>query len=63
MFPQLDRVYVNEKARAELGWAPGYDFRHVLDLLKAGEDPAARSRRAVGAKGYHPVSTGPYTVR
>jgi nucleoside-diphosphate-sugar epimerase len=63
MFGHIDRVYVNERARAELGWAPVYDFRHVLDLLKAGEDPRSPLARAVGAKGYHPVFTGPYTVR
>jgi UDP-glucose 4-epimerase len=63
MFGHIDRVYVNERARAELGWAPRYDFRLVLDLLKAGEDPRSPLARAVGAKGYHPVSTGPYTVR
>jgi nucleoside-diphosphate-sugar epimerase len=63
MFSHIDRVYVNERARADLGWAPAYDFRRVLDLLKAGEDPRSPLARAVGAKGYHPVSTGPYTVR
>ena len=63
MFGHIDRVYVNERARAELGWSPLYDFGHVLDLLKAGEDPRSPLARAVGAKGYHPVTTGPYTVR
>ena len=63
MFPRIDRVYVNERARADLGWAPAYDFRRVLDLLKAGEDARSPLARAVGAKGYHPVTTGPYTVR
>jgi UDP-glucose 4-epimerase len=63
MFPQLDRVYSNEKARSELGWEPHYDFRRVLDLLAAGEDHRSELARAVGAKGYHAVSTGPYTVR
>ena len=63
MFGHIDRVYVNERARADLGWAPVYDFRRVLDLHKAGEDPRSPLARAVGAKGYHPVSTGPYTVR
>jgi nucleoside-diphosphate-sugar epimerase len=63
MFPRIDRVYVNERARADLGWAPAYDFRRVLDLLRAGEDARSPLARAVGAKGYHPVSTGPYTVR
>jgi nucleoside-diphosphate-sugar epimerase len=63
MFGHIDRVYVNERARADLGWAPVYDFRYVLDLLKAGKDARSPLARAVGAKGYHPVSTGPYTVR
>lgn len=63
MFPRIERVYVNIRARAELGWAPRYDFRHVLDRLEAGDDPRSQLARTVGAKGYHPVSTGPYTVR
>jgi UDP-glucose 4-epimerase len=63
MFPSLERVYVNERARRELGWAPRYDFAHVLDRLEAGEDHRSPLALAVGAKGYHPESTGPYTVR
>jgi hypothetical protein len=35
----------------------------VLDQLKAGQDPRSALARAVGAKGYHAVPTGPYTVR
>jgi hypothetical protein len=46
-----------------LGWTPRYDFRRVLDLLAAGEDPRSPLARAVGAKGYHAVSTGVYTAR
>ena len=63
MFPRLDRVYVNAKARAELGWEPRYDFRHVLDLLKAGVDFRSPLALAVGAKGYHAESHGVYTSR
>ena len=63
MFPVIDRVYVNDRARAVLGWRPRYDFRSVLDRLKAGQDPRSPLARAVGAKGYHAVPTGPYTVR
>jgi nucleoside-diphosphate-sugar epimerase len=63
MFGAIDRVYVNARARAALGWRPGYDFRTVLDKLKAGQDPRSPLARAVGAKGYHAVPTGPYTVR
>jgi nucleoside-diphosphate-sugar epimerase len=63
VFGEIDRVYVNARAREVLGWRPRYDFRHVLDLLKAGEDWRSPLARAVGAKGYHATSTGPYTVR
>ena len=63
MFPGIDRVYVNDRARADLGWTPRYDFRYVLDRLKAGDDPRSPLARAVGAKGYHADPTGVYTVR
>ncbi|OLF09258.1 NAD-dependent epimerase/dehydratase family protein [Actinophytocola xanthii] len=63
MFDEIDRVYVNTRAREVLGWRPRYDFRHVLDLLRADEDFRSPLAVTVGAKGYHPVSTGPYTVR
>jgi UDP-glucose 4-epimerase len=59
MFPAVDRVYVNDRAREELGWEPRYDFRHALDLLRAGQEPRSTLATSVGAKGYHPVSTGP----
>src|SRR5215218_2433749 len=38
MFPGIERVYVNARARRDLGWSPRYDFRHALDLLRAGEE-------------------------
>jgi nucleoside-diphosphate-sugar epimerase len=63
MFPSIDRVYVNAQARNELHWRPRYDFASVLQRLAAGEDPRSELAITVGAKGYHPVSTGPYTVR
>jgi UDP-glucose 4-epimerase len=63
MFPSIDRVYDNSRAREELGWAPRYDFRHALDRLAAGEDPRSELALTVGAKGYHDVPTGVYTVR
>ena len=64
MFPGIDRVYVNERARRELGWDPRYDFRCVLDLLKAGVDMRSPLARAVGSKGYHAqrFAEGPYPV-
>lgn len=61
MLPAIDRVYVNDRARRELGWAPRFDFRSALDRLAAGEDPRSPLARAVGAKGYHAVPTGVYT--
>jgi UDP-glucose 4-epimerase len=63
MFPSIERVYVNQHARNALGWAPRHDFRHALDRLTAGEDPRSALALAIGAKGYHAESTGPYTVR
>jgi UDP-glucose 4-epimerase len=63
MFPGIDRVYANARARRDLGWAPKYDFGHALELLRAGEAPRSALATTVGAKGYHAVSTGPYTVR
>jgi nucleoside-diphosphate-sugar epimerase len=63
MFPSIDRVYVNELARRELGWSPRHGFRHALDRLAEGGDPRSELARAIGAKGYHAVSTGVYTVR
>jgi UDP-glucose 4-epimerase len=63
MFPSIERVYVNQRARDELGWSPRYDFRHALDRLTEGGDPRSPLARTIGAKGYHEVSTGVYTVR
>jgi nucleoside-diphosphate-sugar epimerase len=63
MFPSIARVYVNERARRELGWEPRYGFKQALDALAAGSDPRSELARSIGAKGYHAVSTGVYTVR
>lgn len=63
MFPTIERVYVNARARRELGWSPRYDFGHALDHLVAGKDPRSPRAVAVGAKGYHAVTTGVYTTR
>jgi nucleoside-diphosphate-sugar epimerase len=63
MFPSIDRVYDNTRAREELGWTPRYDFRQALDRLAAGEDPRSDLAVTVGMKGYHDVPTGVYTVR
>src|SRR6185436_931388 len=64
MFPTLDRVYDNARARAELGWAPTYDFARVLTALAAGAPPVSPLAQAIGAKGYHDAAfeDGPYPV-
>jgi UDP-glucose 4-epimerase len=62
MFPGIERVYDNARARAELGWSPRHDFAHALARLREGQDPRSDLARAVGAKGYHAVPTGPYTT-
>jgi UDP-glucose 4-epimerase len=54
MFPMIDRVYVNERARRELGWSPRYDFAHVIERLRAGEEVRSPLARIIGSKGYHP---------
>jgi UDP-glucose 4-epimerase len=58
----IDRVYVNERARNDLGWQPRYDFAHAIRLLRAGEDYRSPLAQAVGSKGYHDkrFSVGPY---
>jgi UDP-glucose 4-epimerase len=56
MFPQLDRVYVNQLAREQLGWQPKYDFRHVLESLRANQDFRSELARQIGSKGYHPTA-------
>lgn len=53
MFDGIDRVYVNARARAELGWRPRWDFARALECLARGEEPRSALGRSVGAKGYH----------
>lgn len=64
LFPEIDRVYVNERARRELGWRPEFDFAHVLQSLRAGLDFRSTLAREVGSKGYHAAvfDGGPYPV-
>jgi len=53
MVPTIDRVYVNERARRELGWRPKHDFAAVIARLRDGADFRSPLARLVGAKGYH----------
>lgn len=61
MFPTLDRIYVNDRARHDLGWTPRYDIQTAAQRAANDADPRSPLARLVGAKGYHPVPTGIYT--
>jgi nucleoside-diphosphate-sugar epimerase len=64
MIGGIDRVYVNDKARTELGWRPRHDFRSLMARLRGGGDIASPLARAIGSKGYHDrsFSGGPYPI-
>jgi UDP-glucose 4-epimerase len=65
MFPTIDRVYINERARMELGWQPRYDFAYVLGRVASGHDFRSGMAQTIGSKGYHDVvfEDGPYPTR
>lgn len=65
MFPSIDRVYVNARAREELGWQPTFGFGEILRRLAGDEAMQSELARAVGAKGYHDRTfrEGPYPVQ
>lgn len=52
MTPSIDRVYVNERARRDLGWEPVWDFTGALECLAAGESPRSELATTIGVKGY-----------
>src|SRR5258708_38743110 len=64
MIPGIDRVYVNDRARAELGWQPRHDFRALIARLKVDDDIRSPLAREVGGKGYYDriFGDGPYPV-
>jgi UDP-glucose 4-epimerase len=64
MMPGIDRVYVNAKARAELGWQPRHDFRALIARLGADGDIRSPLAREISSKGYHRrvFDDGPYPV-
>ncbi len=53
MLDAIDRVYVNRKARDELGWRPRHDFAMSVEHLSRDADFRSPLARAIGAKGYH----------
>jgi UDP-glucose 4-epimerase len=64
MFPTIERIYVNDRAREELGWRPVHDFGSIIERLRSGGDWMSPLARVVGSKGYHPTAfvDGPYPV-
>jgi len=62
--PTIDRVYVNELARTQLGWQPKYDFKYIIQRLRDGDEIRSPLAQAVGSKGYHAetFAEGPYPV-
>lgn len=61
MFPSIDRIYLNIRARRDLTWEPAYGFDSALRRLQSGESPSSPLAVLIGAKGYHDRPTGPYT--
>ncbi len=57
----IERVYINERARTMLHWQPRFDFDAAIAALAQGQDPRSELARAVGAKGYHDRPHGIYT--
>jgi nucleoside-diphosphate-sugar epimerase len=64
MFPTIDRVYVNHRARDELGWQPRFDFSYIIARLRDREDIRSPLAQLIGSKGYHGdvFAQGPYPV-
>jgi len=64
MFPGIDRVYDNARARRDFGWQPRYDFARVLELIESEGVAGSPLARIIGSKGYHAESfaEGPYPV-
>jgi UDP-glucose 4-epimerase len=64
MISGIDRVYVNDRARAGLGWQPRHDFRALVARLQTDDDIRSPLAREVGSKGYHDrvFRDGPYPL-
>lgn len=53
MLRDVDRVYVNARARAELGWTPKHDFASWIAQSSRDEPLGSELARIVGKKDYH----------
>ncbi|HEX2508196.1 MAG TPA: hypothetical protein VHK23_07735 [Miltoncostaeaceae bacterium] len=65
MFPGIERVYVNERARAELGWSPRYDFARPRGAAggRGPPQPARPRRRREGLPPRHDRPVHPALTR
>ena len=63
MVPTIDRVYINERARRDLGWQPRHDFAAVIARLHGDSDFRSPLARVVGSKGYHRQTPSPSAAR
>jgi UDP-glucose 4-epimerase len=65
MAPTIDRVYVNDRARARMGWRPKYDFGYLIQRLQMSEEYRSPLARVVGSKRYHSERflEGPYPTQ
>ena len=52
LYPSMDRVYVNRRARVRLGWRPRYDFAGAIESLRSGASPFSALGAEIGSKGY-----------
>ena len=64
MFPTIDRVYDNTKARKILRWEPANNFEDVISRLIEGREFRSEIAIQSGSKGYHETKfeDGPYPV-
>lgn len=64
MLPSIERVFVNERARTELGWRPKHDFGTIVERIRAGGELRSPLAQLIGAKGYHAekFAEGPFPV-
>lgn len=64
MMQEIDRVYVNSRARHELGWSPWTDFASLIERLRINADTQSELARRIGSRGYHTetFTDGPFPV-
>ena len=64
MFPAIERVYDNSRARKALGWEPALDFSTALNKIEKDQPIFSLLTDEVGKKGYHDevFEDGPFPV-